>query len=120
MGTLAKTAVALYGATGALQVANQFHSRQEELVYRRLKLTLTGQGGQTNTITAHALGFSTLVSCGTLFDDENNKGYPASVDPVTNTIILFDGAAAPAAVDVTSNAAYITVLGVLDISPALT
>jgi hypothetical protein len=120
MATLAKSAVSLYGTNAAAQVNNQFHSRAEALVWRRLKLVLTGQGGQTNTITARVLGFAVIVNCSTLFDDTNNKGYPAAVDPVTNTIVLFDGSAAPAPVDVTSSEAYISVLGVLDISAALT
>lgn len=119
MATLAKSAVALYGGSGNLSAA-EFHINRQTLVVRRLKLTLTGQGGQTNTIKAHALGFSLLVWASTLFDDTNNLGYPAAVDPVTNTIVLFDGSAAPAPVDVTSAAAYITVVGVLDTSISLT
>lgn len=119
MAALAKTAVALYGGATAISAA-EFHANRTELIWRRLKLTLTGQGGQSNTIGAAALGFSLLVSCSALFDDENNKGYPAAVDPVTNTIVLFDGAAAPAPVDVTSNAGYISVLGVLSSSASLT
>lgn len=119
MATLAKSAATLYGANGLAQTANQFHSRQEELVYRRLKLVLTGQGGQTNTIGARALGFGTLVSCGNMFDDTNNLVYGAVVDPVTNTIVV-DAGNAGTPTDVTTTAAYITVLGVLDISPSLT
>lgn len=117
MATLAKSAATLYPTSLS---AAEFYADKHALVYRRLKLVLTGQGGQTNTITAHALGLSLLVKCGNLFDDTNDKGYLAAVDPVTNTIVLFDGAAAPAPVDVTSTAAYICVLGVLDTTPALT
>lgn len=117
MATLAKSAATLASTNFS---SEEFYADKHALVWRRLKLVLTGQGGQTNTITAHALGFSLLVMCGTLFDDTNNKGYPAAVDPVTNTIVLFDGAAAPAPVDVTSSASYIAVLGVLDTTPALT
>lgn len=115
MATLAKSAVALYGSLPA----NQFHTIKEELVYRRLTLTLTGQGGQTNTITAAALGFDTLISCSSLWDATNSKGYPATIDPVNNLLILLDGSAAPAPVDVTATA-YITVLGTTLTSPALT
>lgn len=118
MGALAKSAVALYPST-AISSA-EFKLNTSEIVVRRLKLTLTGQGGQTNTIGAHALGFATLVGCSTLFDATNSKGYPATIDPVNNLLILCDGAAAPAPVDVTTTAAYITVWGTLDISPALT
>jgi hypothetical protein len=108
MATLASTAVAYYPSDGR---AN-FHVRGDStLVSRSLLLTLTGQGGRTNTITASALGFSTLRSVSTLWDDTNAKGYPAVIDPVTNTVVLLDGSAAPAPVDVTSSAAYITVVG---------
>lgn len=115
MAALTTAAVALYPtvANGGLSLAeHQFGYPANSLLKRSLKLTLTGQGGQSNTIGATALGFSKLIECSNLFDDENNKGYPAAVDPVTNTIVLFDGAAAPAPVDVTSNAAYITVTGI--------
>jgi hypothetical protein len=88
------------------------------VIARSLKLTLTGQGGQTNTIGASALGLDTVLSCSNLFDDENNKGYPAVVDPVLNVILLLDGAAAPAPVDVTSTGGYITVVGTVKPSTA--
>lgn len=120
MATLAKSAVTLYGTGAAAQVYNQFHALKEELVFRRLILVLTGQGGLTNTITAAALGFDTLLDCSMLVDKTNGKGYPAAVDPSTNTIVLYDGAAAPAPVDVTTTVAYITVLGITTVSPALT
>lgn len=108
MATLASTAVAHYPTSGA---RDYYPGRDNALVSYSLKLTLTGQGGRTNTITAAALGFSTLRSVSPLWDDTNTKGYPAVIDPVTNTIVLLDGSAAPAPVDVTSSAAYITVVG---------
>lgn len=120
MSALAKSAVALFGTGAAAQVANQFHNREEELVVRRLTLTLTGQGGQTNTIGASTLGFATMVSCSGLWDATNSKGYPAVIDPVNNLLILLDGSAAPAPVDVTSAAAYITIVGTTSPSAALT
>jgi hypothetical protein len=119
MATLAKSAVSLYGGVSNMSAA-EFYVNRPSLVVRRLKLVLTGQGGQTNTITAHALGFELMVTCSTLFDDANDKGYPAAIDPVTQTINLFDGAAAPAPVDVTSSAAYITVIGILRLDAGLT
>jgi hypothetical protein len=119
MATLAKSAVALYNTASEGIAAAEFHMNRPSLVVRRLTLTLTGQGGQTNTITAHALGFSKLVSCSALWDATNSKGYPATIDPVNNILILLDGSAAPAPVDVTATA-YITVWGVLDLNPALT
>lgn len=114
MAALTSSAVSLYPATSTAGVAaGEIRSGfpANSLLTRSLKLVLTGQGGQTNTIGAAALGFSKLISCGNLFDDTNNLGYPAAVDPVTNTIVLFDGAAAPAPVDVTTTASYISVTG---------
>lgn len=111
MAALASSAVSLY-PTG-LGEAEYFPcgADNRNIITRRLKLVLTGEGGQTNTIGAAALGFSSLISCSNLFDDTNNVGYPAVVDPVANIILLLDGAAAPAPVDVTSTATYITVTG---------
>jgi hypothetical protein len=119
MAALAKAAVSPYGGFANISAA-EFYQRNSQLVVRRLKLVLTGQGGQTNTIGAHALGFELLVDCSTLFDATNSKGYPAAIDPVNNILVLFDGAAAPAPVDVTSTATYITVYGVPRLTPTLT
>lgn len=119
MAALGASAVDLYGGYSE-RSASEFLQRNSELVVKRLKLVLTGQGGLTNTIGAHALGFELLVDCSTLYDATNGKGYPAAVDPTTNTIVLFDGAAAPAPVDVTSTATYITVYGVPRLTPSLT
>lgn len=110
MAALAASAVSLYPTTGP----NEYYpggKDQRGIVTRRLKLVLTGQGDQTDTIGAAALGFNQITECSNLFDDTNNKGYPAVVDPVANIIILLDGAAAPAPVAVTSTATYITVTG---------
>lgn len=109
MAALAATAVSVYPTTGGEYYSSGKGSR--DLLTRRLKLVLTGQGGLTNTIGAAALGFNKLLDCGNLYDVTNGKGYPAVVDPSTNTIILFDGAAAPAPVDVTSTVTYISVTG---------
>ncbi len=109
MAALTASAVSLYPTDGS---AESYPDRgNRDVIQRRLKLVLTGQGGQTNTIGAAALGFTKLLSCSNLFDDTNNVGYPAVVDPATNTINLLDGAAAPAPVDVTTTVAYITVVG---------
>lgn len=117
MAALGASAVTFYGG---LSTASEFYMRNSELVVKRLKLVLTGQGGQTNTIGAHALGLELIVNCSNLFDATNAKGYPAAVDPVNNIIVLFDGAAAPAPVDVTSTATYITVWGVPRLTASLT
>ncbi len=111
MAALASTAVSLYPTDGS---AESYPNGQGDrsVVQRRLKLVLTGQGiATTDTIGAAALGFETLISCSTLYDATNNKGYPAAVDPANNIILLFDGAAAPAPVAVTTTVAYITVIG---------
>lgn len=117
MAVLAKAAVTLYPTSPS---ASDFRTDRAGLVRKRLKLVLTGQGGATNTIGARALGFELLISCGNLFDATNSKGYPAAVDPVNNIILLFDGSAAPAPVDVTSTATYITIVGVSRITASLT
>lgn len=109
MAALASSAVSVYPTTGGEYFSAGRGSR--DIVTRRLKLVLTGQGGQTNTIGAAALGFSRLLQCSNLFDETNAKGYPAVVDPVHNNIVLLDGSATPAPVDVTSTVTYITVTG---------
>lgn len=110
MAALAASAVSDYPSTGAGELY-PFGRGDRSVIMKRLKLVLSGQGGQTNTIGAAALGFSQLIDCSNLFDNTNSKGYPAVVDPTTNTIVLLDGSAAPAPVDVTSTATYITVIG---------
>lgn len=115
MAALTTAAVSLYPAvsSGGSATAEIFlgPNTKGSLFTRRLKLVLTGQGGATNTISATALGFSQLVDAGTLWDATNSKGYPSVVDPVNNILILLDGSAAPAPVDVTTTAAYVTVTG---------
>lgn len=87
------------------------------MLKRSLKLVLTGQGGQTNTIGATALGLGTLLDTSTLWDATNSKGYPAVIDPVNNLLILLSGADPTAPVDVTSTATYITVTGTVLLPP---
>lgn len=118
MGNLSKAAVSLYG-TLPTSLASQFHTRKEEIVCRRLTIVLTGQGATTD-IGASALGFQTLIDCSGLMDVTNAKGYLAIVDPTNNCIMLYDGAAAPAPVAVTTTVAQITVYGTLQTSAALT
>lgn len=116
MASLASSAVALYPTfdNGGQTTAETYIGGldQRALLQRSLKLTLTGQGGQTNTISAAALGFAKLVSADNLFDDENNKIYPTVVDPVNNVLLLASGADPQAPVDVTSSAAYVVVRGI--------
>lgn len=115
MAALAASAVTLYPTDGSGEFFTMGLDNRS-IITRRLKLVLTGQGGLTNTIGASALGFSKLLWCGNLVDDQNDKGYPAVVDPVNNQVILYDGAAAPAPVDVTSSASYIVVTGTAKIT----
>lgn len=110
MAALASTAVTAYPTSRS----HDFYPAgrgNRNVVGRSLKLVLTGQGGATNSIGAAALGFKTLLSCSSLWDATNSKIYPAVIDPVNNILILADGSAAPAPVDVTSTATYITVTG---------
>ncbi len=108
MSALASTAVTMYPGNSS---GWWYSGRDQTQITRRLKLVLTGQGGATNTIGAAALGFNAIISCSNLWDATNSKVYPAAVDPVNGVIILADGSAAPAPVDVTSTATYITVTG---------
>lgn len=121
MAALVAADVALYPAAGNSATNSRpnewFPTQNRNIIARSLVINLA-QGGQTNTIGAAALGLSVILGCSNLFDDTNNKGYLAAVDPVTNTIILFDGAAAPAPVDVTAAACYITVWGTQKIPAA--
>lgn len=112
MASLAASAVSLYPPTD-LTAAERYPQGKDNrnVIQRSLKLVLTGQGGQTNTIPASALGLTTLFEAGVLWDATNSKGYSAVIDPVNNILILLDGSAAPAPIDVTTTAAYITVTG---------
>lgn len=111
MGALAASAVSLISETsyGPAEWFT-FGKDNRNVITRRLKLVLTGQGGQTNTIGASALGFDKILECGNLFDDSNNLVYGAVVDPITNTIVL-DAGNAGTPTDVTAAATYITVTG---------
>lgn len=116
MAVLAASAVSEYPtlASGGGEFY-PFGKDQRGVVMRRLKLVLTGQGGLTNTIGAAALGFSQIIYASNLWDSTNGKGYPSVCEPDLNIIVLVDGSAAPAPVDVTSTLTYITVVG----TPAL-
>lgn len=104
MSALASTAVSPYPTDGS---GSYYPGRDQQIVCKRLKLVLTGQGGQTNTIGAAALGFGKLLQCSNGFDDQNNVGWVAVIDPVANVLLFIDGVPT----DVTSTATYITVTG---------
>lgn len=109
MAALAASAVSLYPTDGSGEYF-PLGKDNRNIVARRLKLVLTGQGGQTNTIGASALGFNKLIWCSMLFDDSNNLVYGAVVDPVAN-VILLDAGNAGTPTDVTAAATYILVIG---------
>ena len=112
MSALAASAVSLYPTGLGFNQYYPVGKGDTAIIARRLKLVLTGQGTAANPITSEALGFSTLLEVQPLWDAANTKGYPAVIDPVNDLLILLDGSAAPAPVDVTSAESYITVVGI--------
>lgn len=123
MAALAASAVALYPSTPGVMA-----SRPPEwypdgkgargIITRSLVITSLAQGDATDTIGAAALGLTSILAAGTLWDATNSKGYPTVIDPVNNIIILLDGSAAPAPVKVTTTTAYITVTGTAAVAVA--
>ena len=111
MAALTADAVTPYPLSYGSGALDYYPDRSGKIVSRQYLLVLTGQGGATNTIGAAVLGLSKILSASPLWDATNAKGYPAVIDPVNNVIILLDGSAAPAPVDVTTTAAYIRVVG---------
>lgn len=109
MATLGADAVSFY-PTG-LSSSDFVFGPSRGLVVHKLLLVLTGQGGQTNTITAHSLGMEKIIFASSLWDATNSKGYPTTIDPVNDLLILLSGADPQAPVDVTTTAAYVTVVG---------
>jgi hypothetical protein len=116
MAALDPSAVALYpGITPSATVSRPSEwpvgQKGSDIITRSLVITSLAQGDATDTIGASALGFTTLLSCGTLWDATNSKGYPTVINPITNIILLLDGQPAPTPVKVTTTTAYITVTG---------
>lgn len=115
MAALAASAVSLYPTPGvaATRPSEWFPggSDTRAIITRSLSIASLAQGDTTDTIGAAALGLTTILDCGTLWDATNSKGYPTVIDPVNNIIILLDGSAAPAPVKLTTTLAYITVTG---------
>lgn len=116
MAALAASAVSLYPTAIDEGELFPFGKENRSILMRRLKLVLTGQGGQTNTIGAAALGFGRIISASNLFDDTNNLVYGTVVDPVAN-VILLDAGSSGTPTDVTSTATYITVVGTIPAPP---
>lgn len=115
MAALAASAVSLYPTPSVTATRpSEWYpggTDQKEIITRSLSIASLAQGDATDTIGASALGFTTILDAGTLWDATNSKGYPIVIDPVNNIIILLDGSAAPAPVKVTTTLAYITVTG---------
>lgn len=114
MAALTSSAVSLYPSTtlvaGQARESWWYPTTSHHFVEKNLKLVLTGQGGTSNTIGAAALGFGSIIKCSNLWDATNGKSYQAVVDPVNN-VILLSAVAADTPADVTTTAAYITVMG---------
>lgn len=109
MAVLVASQVSLYPTNGTAEWYPQGKSNKT-VITRRLKIASLAQGGATNTIGAAALGLTTILQCGNLWDETNSKSYQAVVDPVNN-VILLSAIAADTAADVTATVAYITVTG---------
>ncbi len=82
MAALAATAVAVFGSWRT--------AGTKTVAHKRLTLTLTGQGGATNTIDATTLGFTKLLSCSNATADDNGFLYPAMVSYDGSKIYLTD------------------------------
>jgi hypothetical protein len=108
MADLVSSAVSLQ-PTGLREA--EFYGAKKGVFTRRVKLTSVTQGGSTNKLTATALGFKSLVSCGNFHQTSGTPAViPAAVDPVNNILLL--GAGASNAVgDVTAATGYIVITG---------
>ena len=91
--------------------SGEFWEEARKVFTRRVKLTNVSVGGATNRILASALGFKTIVRCGSFYDSTNSKIIPAAVDPVNNIILLGVTAGTYAIGDLSSVTGYITVAG---------
>ncbi len=89
MAALASSQVSLYPTEVGKA---EFYPRGKDdrtVITRRLKITSLAQGDATDTIGASALGFTDILSCGTLWDATNSKGYPTVIDPVDYSVGWF-------------------------------
>jgi hypothetical protein len=108
MADLSPSAVSLFPASFR---EAEFYVSQKGAFTRRIKLTSITQGGNTNRLTAAALGFKKLLSCSPYYQTSGTPTvFPATVDPVNNIIVL--GAPGTGAIaDVSASTGYITVTG---------
>ena len=108
MADLASSAVSLQPTSLA---EAEYYGSKKGVFTRRIKLTSITQGGSTNRLTAAALGFKKLVSCGCYHQTSGTPTIiPAAVDPVNNIILL--GAGASNAVgDAAASTGFIVVAG---------
>lgn len=84
MAALASSAVTVFKATNLVALG------APRLSVKRLTLTLTGQGGASNTIGATALGFTSLIACSNATADDDGFLYPAMVSYDGSKIFLTD------------------------------
>lgn len=75
---------------------------------RRFLLTINGQGGRTNYISAAVLGFAKLLGCSNGYDGGTGVVHRAAIDPVKNIVIVGD----PIIGDIVALNFYITVEGI--------
>lgn len=116
MAALASSAVSLY-PTGNASEFFPFGKGDRDVIGRRLKLVLTGQGDAIDQITASSLGFTKLFWCSQAFDDDGDILVDAVVNPILNIIML--SIAADGATAVYTGSIYLTVIGTAKLSPAV-
>lgn len=116
MASLAASAVSLYPTDNSSEFF-PLGKDNRDIICRRLKLVLDGQGGALNLIGASALGFTKLLECSNMSIIANNKVLAAVVNPSLNAIQILEPASGDA-VDTTADV-YLTVTGTAKLSPAI-
>lgn len=114
MADLEASAVSVYPTDGSGEFF-PYGKDNRDVIGRRLKLVLTGQGSTTNKITASALGFTKLLTVTSLYAPTEVLVLPAAVDPINNIIVLGD--LDNSVGDVISVGAYLVVTGTAKLSP---
>lgn len=108
MADLSASAVSLFPASFA---ESEFYTSKKSAFTRRIKLTNITQGGNTNRLTASALGFKKLITCSPYYQTSGTPTvFAATVDPVNN-IILLATPGTGAIADVSGSTGYIVVTG---------
>lgn len=98
-------------ASSAVEVADSVVVKNAPKIRTKLAtLVLTGQGGDTNKVTAESLGFARIVACGNLLDVTNSLVIPAATDGDNVFFGVFDTDETPLG-DVTTTEGIISVTG---------